>query len=224
MKKKELLRSVIGQLNWLCTQTRPDGSYNVLELSNMLKHSTVREILQANKTFKKLKLEECVIKFTSLGEPEDMKLVVFSDASHANLPDGHSSGAGFIIFLMGKEGKCCPLVWEAKKIKKVVKSRLAVETRALMEALDMGMYLSDTLTELFFMGTPGKKVPVECYVDNVHSTKSVTKKQLKIDLASIKHMVENKAVSKLNLIGANLQLSDCFTKSDAGTRHALRVS
>jgi len=114
-KETELLIIMTGQLNWLMTQTRPDGSYNVLELSNMLKRTSVREILQANRKFKKLKLEECRIKFPALAEPEDMKLVVFSDTSHANLPDGHSSSAGFIIFLVGKKENVAP--WPGKQRK-----------------------------------------------------------------------------------------------------------
>ena len=65
-----------------------------------------------------------------------MKLVVFSDASHANLPDRYSSAGGYIIFLIGNNKRSCPLAWEAKKIRRVVKSTLAAETLALVEAVD----------------------------------------------------------------------------------------
>ena len=50
------LRSLIGQLNWLSTQTRPDISYDVLELSSSLKHPQVDHICKANKIVKKTQI------------------------------------------------------------------------------------------------------------------------------------------------------------------------
>ena len=73
------------------------------------------------------------------------------------------------------------------------------------------------------MATSKELITTSFDVDNVHSTKSVTEKQLRIDLASIKQMLENKNVSKHNWVGANLQLSERFTKRGAGTRKLLRI-
>ena len=39
---------MIGQLNWLATQTRPDLSNDVSELSSMLKHENVECLKQKN--------------------------------------------------------------------------------------------------------------------------------------------------------------------------------
>ena len=47
------LRSLIGQLNWLGTQTRPDCSFDVLELSTSLKQPVKEDVKRANKTLKK---------------------------------------------------------------------------------------------------------------------------------------------------------------------------
>ena len=142
------MRSIIGQLNWLGSQTRPDCSFDVLELSVSMKQPVKENILRANKTLKKLKHEDCDILFSDLGDLNLLKLVVFSDASHANLPDGFSSAGGFIVFLVGGNKRCCPLAWEAKKMKRVVKSTLAAETLALVEALDMAFYLGSILSEI----------------------------------------------------------------------------
>ena len=49
--------------------------------------------------FLKLKQESVVIKYKQLGRIDELKLSVFSDASYGNLPDGESSGMGFLIFL-----------------------------------------------------------------------------------------------------------------------------
>ena len=174
-QEAEKLRSLVGQLNWLCTQSRPDACYDVLEISSNLKHPVVEDILKANKCVKKLRNDECFITFPPLGDPNNLRLVAFSDASHANLSDGVSSAGGFIVFLVNGENQCCPLAWGSKKIRRVVKSTLAAESLAMVEAVDVCYYLAHILSEILFMNT--KKVPIECYVDNhslwdnVHSTK-----------------------------------------------------
>ena len=43
------LRAVIGQLSWVATSTRPDISFDVLELSMAIKHPLVEHIIKANK-------------------------------------------------------------------------------------------------------------------------------------------------------------------------------
>ena len=48
-------RQLIGQLNWLATQTRPDLSYDVNEFSSMLKQENVECLKQANRVVKKKK-------------------------------------------------------------------------------------------------------------------------------------------------------------------------
>ena len=48
-------KQLIGQLNWLATQTRPDLSYDVSELSSMLKQENVECLKQANRVAKKAK-------------------------------------------------------------------------------------------------------------------------------------------------------------------------
>ena len=52
------LKSLVGLLNWTATQTHPDLSYEVLELSIMKNHPQVDHLLRANKAVRKLKREE----------------------------------------------------------------------------------------------------------------------------------------------------------------------
>ena len=49
-------RQLIGQLNWLATQTRPDLSYDVSELSSMLKHENVECLKTGYQSGKKSKI------------------------------------------------------------------------------------------------------------------------------------------------------------------------
>ena len=109
-------------------------------------------------------------------------LCVYSDASWGNLPDSVSSAQGHVVFLCGKEGKCCPLSWTANKIKRKVSSTLGAETLALHDACDEAIYLNAILSEIIF----DSKHPMFKIVgaidnkslhDNIHSTKQVQEKK-----------------------------------------------
>ena len=96
------IASLIGRLNWVASLSRPDIPYDVCELSTSLKHATVKNILDANKVVKKLKSDSLVLKFQSINE-ENVKIVVYSDSSFGNLPDGSSQG-GYTILLADDKG------------------------------------------------------------------------------------------------------------------------
>ena len=68
------LKSLVGQLNWTATQTRPDLSYEVLELSIMKNHPQVDHLLRASKAVRKLKREENSILYPRLRSSKDMEL------------------------------------------------------------------------------------------------------------------------------------------------------
>ena len=72
--------------------------------------------LGALKGVKKLKAAPSVISFPYLGQLSSWKIVLFSDASHANLCNGIGSMGGHIIFLVGLNRKCFVLSWQANKM------------------------------------------------------------------------------------------------------------
>ena len=224
--EKEDFRSLVGQLGWLCTNSRPDLSYDVLELSCKVNTPKVEDLLEANKCLRKACTFESSMYFPCLGDVTKYKLVVYSDASHANLPDGVSSAGGFVIFLVGENGNSCPLYWEAKKIRRVVKSTLASETLAAVEAVDMAFYLGNMLSQILY--NKEKKMPVELYVDNhslydnVYSVKNVSEKRLRIDLAILKEMIQNGEV-KIFWIDSKAQLADVLTKKGVNPLKIARV-
>ena len=214
-EEKESLRSLVGQLGWLCTNSRPDLSYDVLELSCKVNNPKVEDLIEANKCLRKACTFESSMYFPGLGDTSKYKLVAYSDASYANLPDGFSSTGGFVIFLEGENGNTCPLYWEARKIRRVVKSTLAAETLAAAEAVDMTYYLGNILSQILYENE--KKLPVELYVDNhslydnVYSVKSVSEKRLRIDIAILKEVVRDGEL-KIFWVNSKSQLADVLTK------------
>ena len=166
--------------------------------------------------------------FPDLGDLQKVQLITLSDASHANLPDGFSSAGGFIIFLVGENGKSCPLAWESKKIRRVVKSTLAAETLAVSDAVDVAYYLGSMLSEIIFGVQDKNVIPIVSYVDNyslfenVYSTKNVSEKRLRIDLASLKQLIQEGHVN-LRWIESGRQLADCLTKKGVNTMPLMAV-
>ena len=107
----------------------------------------------------------------------------------------------------------------------VVLRKLAAETLALVQAVDISYYLSHILSEIMLC----KRIDINCYIDNkslwenVHSTKSVSEKRLRIDLACLKQMLEKRELSTIKWVNSSNQLSDCFTKRGVCTRKLLET-
>lgn len=83
-------------------------------LASNIKNATVQSIHEVSKVIRKLNSEKVTLKFQHLGKSKDLSLIVFSDASLGNLPDGGTQG-GALIALMGRTGKFSPLFWQSKK-------------------------------------------------------------------------------------------------------------
>ena len=121
------LRALLGKLNWIARQTRPDLSFDICSVSVNIKKATVKDILYANKIVQKLHNDNINIIMSSIGDISKCKIVSFQDASFANLPDKGSQG-GYIIFLQGENKKIIPITWQSRKVRRIVRSTIAAET------------------------------------------------------------------------------------------------
>ena len=73
--ENKTLRSLQGQLSWLCTQTRPDLSFDSFQLSTVLNRSTFQDAKHGNKVVKKMKDKEIGLKFKHLGNINDLHIL-----------------------------------------------------------------------------------------------------------------------------------------------------
>ena len=171
----------------------------------------------ANKHIQKLKSTEVVLQFPSLGNLESLYITCFSDASLANLKSG-ASQEGFAIFLCGNE-KYLPIAWKSRKLKRVVKSTLSAETLALEEALESFFTIRGLLSEVSNKEMHPDIFLNYCYTDNkslvetVNSTKTLTKKQLKVDICIIWEIIEKHEVKQTSWCDSSSQLADSLTKA-----------
>ena len=218
-------RSLLGQLNWLATQTRPDIAFDVCELSTSLSRATVEEVLRANKVLKRIQQRPVMLKFCELEEPEQLNIECYSDASFGNLQGGGSQG-GYIVFLADNRGCKCLVSWQSRKVRRVVKSTLAAETLALLDAAESGIFVASMIGELLNIGS--YRPTVKCFVDNkslvetLHSTRNVDDKHLRINIAVLREMIEKRDIT-VSWVQSAKQLANALTKRGADASLLLSV-
>ena len=225
--ERKILRSKIGQMLWMARQSRPDICFDVTSLAGRVKTATVNELLEANKIIKRIKADKTILKFQHLGD-SDLSLVVYSDASLGNLVDGGTQG-GHVILLVGQGGRCSPIHWSSKRIRRVVRSTLAGETLAMADGIDDGIFFATLYAELT-VGKPDPKVlPICCVTDckalfeAIKSNKFVTEKRLRLEISAIKEKLENRQLEKIDWCDSSNQLADCLTKKGASTYQLMRI-
>jgi hypothetical protein len=220
------LRGIVGKLNWAVQGSRPDMAFEMVELSTKFRNGTVQDLLRAVKSIRKLKEEESKIYFPKLGNIKSWRVVVYSDAAHANLADGVSSMGAHVVLMADEDGKCCTISWQARKIKRVVRSTLAAEALALQEGLEDSIYVKRMLQEI--MNLDGN-IPIVAYndnrsvVDNIHSTKLVDDKRLRIDIGALKESLRNGELTSVNWCPGSAQIANCMTKKGAAANNLLSV-
>ena len=92
-KELESFGRLIGQLDCLVAwQSRPDIAFEISELSSEAKYTTVKDLMRAVKIFQRIKSEPLEFKFNSLGNLDNVKIIVCNVSSFGNLDNGGSQG------------------------------------------------------------------------------------------------------------------------------------
>ena len=218
--ERQQLRAVIGQLNWLSTQTRPDIAYDTCIASVSFKEAKVKDLLRVNKIIRKLQSESVHLKFIDLSDLRRYRVINYSDASYRNLLNEGSQG-GFIIFICNQHNQVAPIQWQSKKIRRVVRSTLAAESIAQLDAADASFLIKSLLVEL--LQCSSDKIKIESITDNkslfetLYSTKTTENKRLRADIAALRERPGNGEIDKIHWVETSYQIADCLTKSGAST-------
>ena len=141
-KEKQDLRGIIGSLQYAATNTRPDLSARLSLLQARINCATIRDLLEANRLLSDAK-KHGDTRVTYEPIPiEDLRFIVYSDASFASREKQQSQKGGIILaahqqVMNQQPAGASPIVWYSKKISRVVASTLAAETFALSHAIDL---------------------------------------------------------------------------------------
>ena len=89
------------------------------------------------------------------------------------------------------------------------------------------MYLAEIISELLF--NTKMIIPIEIYTDNkslhdsIISKKNVLEKRLRIDIAMLRELFEQKHITKIHHINTNKQIANSLTKKDPSTKELLNM-
>ena len=220
---KTSFRGLVGQLSWVSITSRPDMSYDSCVLSTVQSKPTIKNVKEANKASRELKNNDYSIIYPPL-DINSFKIAVFCDASFNNLNDGGSQG-GNIIFLYDKNKNSAPITWCSRKVKRVVRSTLAAETLAAVDALDSAFLVSKLLSE--FLGEKENR-EIDLFTDNkslydsVNTSNLVSDKRLRVDISAVREMVVEDRVN-FKWISGKIQLADVLTKKGASKSRLIDV-
>ena len=151
--------------------------------------------------------------------PYNWTVIAFSDAAHAILNDGVSSVGAHVIFLVVNHLNCCPLIWQSKKIKLIVRLTITSEALSLQEAIEHAIFLRWIIKEILLL--PLKSIPIDAIIYNksvveaLHSTKIVSDKRLNIDISAIKQSLQSTEICSARWCPGSLQLANSLTKRGA---------
>ena len=211
--EKVAYRALVGQLNWVATHTRPDIAFETCQLSVYFNQATIADLIRLNKLVDRVKRECVNLFFPRIQSLEKCIIECYADASFGNLPEDKSQG-GLIIFLRDKYGKRCPILWQSRKLDRVVGSTLAAEALALIEGAGAAVNIAEIIKQL----TGQDKIDIYCYIDNkslvdsLSSFKQLTDRRLRVDTMGLEEMLELGVIKKLTWVKSEQQLADCLTK------------
>ena len=194
-------------------------------VQNSIKKATVADIVRANKAVRKVKGQPVSLFFPSDFDLESCRIVTFSDASHANLPDRGSQGA-YVSFIVDKSGSYSVLAWRSKKIKRVVNNTLAAECLAAVDASEASIASSTLLSEMLGFQ---ESIPISLMcdsknlVDSIHSSTPVDSKRLQIDIGILRCDLEQHSIEEIRWVQNGIQAANCLTKNGSSSTYLLDI-
>ena len=220
------VQSLAGAINWLSGQSRPDLSWSVSHIVGDLSATgNINVLKDANKMIRQAKHDKMSrMIFKKLpGSLQDLKLIAYSDASWANMPNLKSqSGQMFMIGTKAEQyvdNFPATLVhWKSARIKRVCRSTFAAETLSMTDCADTAIML-----RRFIEHWLDQKIDLECYTDCKSLAETLkmlqpeaSEKRLKLDLLGLRENLENKVITRMLWIPTQCQIADALTKRMRG--------
>ena len=212
-------RGVTGKLNWLSEMTRPDLSYDCLDLSCHTKSATVGNIKDANKAIRKAKAYKGEIRYGRIGDLSNIKILGISDASYLKQEERTKSVMGRMVMLSSlEEEKVAPILWKAKTIPTVCKTVKDAETRAADKCMEDSIYIARCIKEIYTGMRGDAQIQVDIctdsqsLVDSLESSKQIDSKLLRPIIKFMKQMLDSKMVNVVRWIDTEVCMADILTK------------
>ena len=182
-----------------------------------------------NKIIKKAKDHKSVVRFTRVGNFEDMKVLAIADGAFCKKEEKTKSVMGRFVFLTNKEESVVvPIVWKSKTIPIVCKSAKAAETRSIDKVIEDGIYIARCVREIYTGERGEAQIGVDPVtnskplIDSIESTKQIDDKLLRPLIKSMKQMLDAQMVSSIRWCDTHVMVADVLTKARAPLTEVVR--
>ena len=208
------IKGMVGKLLWPAMQVKPELCFKLSKISSEASNGTVQTRIGANKLLRTMKnIGQLQISFPDLGAVEKWVIVLFTDASFNNNPDG-TTHAGHLIFIVNKENFYSNIVaWKSGKLRRIARSTIAAECYALIDGVEASKSVRKLVGEML-----GRYPPIYCLTDNysvvetVYSSTTICDKKLRVEVAYLRKELSDKEIEAVKWIETRKQLADCLTK------------
>ena len=226
-REKKRFQQILGQLQWITSQTRPDRRFDTLLCSMVASSPKVKDVAKMNKAIKNLKKTTYDIKYPKMNKNDidHMHILVFADAALHNQMDKVTSTQGHVIFLAAGNNLVAPISWSSKKIRRVIKNILNGECIALSNAIDEAIFLREIIVQVFGPGD----FPIRAFTDsrslydNVYSEKQAEDLKLRREVKSLRQSIELKEIESIKWVPTEIQLANCLTKSTGSSEPLINI-
>ena len=214
-KEMKIYRGLVGKMNWVAQQSRPDMAFEVSMGGMHFSSASGEDMLRLIKMVKKMKKSVGRLRFERL--KKGIFWEVHTDASYGNIGE-ELSQIGYTIALKDELGSICPIQWKSVRAKRVARTVTEAEALALTEGAEWAMYLNEILKE-----TIGKGLRIVIRTDSqtlekaLKSATGVKNRRLRIDLAAVREMISRKEI-EVDWIEDKEQVADVLTKEIASKR------
>ena len=160
--------------------------------------------------------------FTKLGNKDDLRIKLFTDASFQNQDNKLRSTEGRVLLLEGPDTSTANIFsWKTKKITRICRSVKSAETRSLENGLDEAVHFARMVREIYD-GVVNLKAPKQIKVvamtdnkglwENLHNSRQCDEKLLRNSIALMKEMLEKNEVEKIKWVKTDDMIADVLTK------------
>ena len=112
--ENKLYRKYVGKISWLAENCRPDLAVTALKMARKSSKPTLADLKNINKVVKKVRMKKNEVRFTRIGNKEDLEVNGVGDASYKL--DEKSIGGNIVLLRNRKNEKVLPLFWKSKTI------------------------------------------------------------------------------------------------------------
>ena len=206
-----LYRSLVGQIQWITSVSRPDKAYYSVALAAKLGSATLASAKTGLKQLEAMVRDPQTLTYSAL-DLKEIHVRLFTDSSWGKLDQCETVNAN-IMFLVDSSGRSCILDWQALKQAIPSASPLAGEAEAALGAYGKVSWIRSLVKDVFGV----EEIPATIVTDSrslqdaVNASTTMKDKRALVAVCAMRRMHEVENIS-LQWCQGSIQVADVMTK------------